>query len=95
MTSANNDLQEWYDIIGSKFHKKELTHKFKDNESPMKIAVVIDMWITGFDVPSLATMYIFKAMSSHNLMQTIARVNRYSKTNKADLWLIISASTQR
>ena len=57
-------------------YKKELARKFKDNDDEMKIAIVRDMWLTGFDVPSLATMYVYKPMSGHNLMQAIARVNR-------------------
>ena len=76
MTASNKDPEEWHDIIGNEADKKELARKFKDNEDPMKIAIVRDMWLTGFDVPSLATMYVFKAMSGHNLMQAIARVNR-------------------
>ncbi|MDT4376948.1 type I restriction endonuclease subunit R [Blautia coccoides] len=76
MTSGNNDPEEWREIIGNKQHKDELARKFKDNNSPMKIAIVVDMWLTGFDVPSLATMYVYKPMSGHNLMQAIARVNR-------------------
>ena len=79
MTSGNNDPEEWRDIIGNKHHKEELAKKFKDNDSPLKIAIVVDMWLTGFDVPSLATMYVFKSMSGHNLMQAIARVNRVYK----------------
>ena len=76
MTSGNNDPEEWRQIIGNKHHKNELAKKFKDNNSPLKIAIVVDMWLTGFDVPSLATMYIYKPMTGHNLMQAIARVNR-------------------
>ncbi len=76
MTSGNKDPEEWRKIIGNKKHKEELAKKFKDNGSSMKIAVVVDMWLTGFDVPSLATMYVYKPMSGHNLMQAIARVNR-------------------
>ena len=76
MTSGNNDPEEWREIIGNKHHKDELAKKFKDNNSPLKIAIVVDMWLTGFDVPSLATMYVYKPMSGHNLMQAIARVNR-------------------
>jgi type I restriction enzyme R subunit len=76
MTSGNNDPEEWREIIGNKHHKNELAKKFKDNNSPLKIAIVVDMWLTGFDVPSLATMYVYKPMSGHNLMQAIARVNR-------------------
>ncbi|MGN1457530.1 MAG: type I restriction endonuclease subunit R, partial [Acutalibacteraceae bacterium] len=75
MTSGNNDPEEWHKIIGNKQHKDELAKKFKDNNSPLKIAIVVDMWLTGFDVPSLATMYVYKPMSGHNLMQAIARVN--------------------
>lgn len=76
MTGGNQDPEEWADVIGSKAYKKELAKKFKDEEDPMKIAIVVDMWLTGFDVPSLATMYIYKPMKDHNLMQAIARVNR-------------------
>lgn len=76
MTSGNNDPEEWRQIIGNKHYKDELAKKFKDNKSPLKIAIVVDMWLTGFDVPSLATMYVYKPMSGHNLMQAIARVNR-------------------
>lgn len=79
MTSGNDDPTEWKSIIGNKSYKKELARKFKDNEDEMKIAIVVDMWLTGFDVPSLATMYIYKPMSGHNLMQAIARVNRVFK----------------
>ena len=76
MTSGNKDPEEWADIIGGKAYKKELAKKFKDENDPMKIAIVVDMWLTGFDVPSLATMYVYKPMKDHNLMQAIARVNR-------------------
>jgi len=76
MTSDNNDPEEWRRIIGNKNHREELARKFKDNSDPLKIAIVVDMWLTGFDVPSLATMYVYKPMSGHNLMQAIARVNR-------------------
>lgn len=76
MTSGNQDPEEWADIIGGKAYKKELAKKFKDENDPMKIAIVVDMWLTGFVVPSLATMYVYKPMKDHNLMQAIARVNR-------------------
>lgn len=76
MTSGNKDPEEWADIIGGKAYKKELAKKFKDENDTMKIAIVVDMWLTGFDVPSLATMYVYKPMKDHNLMQAIARVNR-------------------
>lgn len=76
MTSGNSDPEEWRAIIGNKHKKEQLAQEFKDNSSPLKIAIVVDMWLTGFDVPSLATMYVYKPMSGHNLMQAIARVNR-------------------
>ncbi len=76
MTSGNNDPENWKEIIGTKRHKEELARKFKDNNDPMKIAIVVDMWLTGFDVPSMATMYVYKPMHGYNLMQAIARVNR-------------------
>ena len=76
MTGSNKDPEEWNKIIGNKRHKDELAKQFKDNDSPLKIAIVVDMWLTGFDVPSLATMYIYKPMQGYNLMQAIARVNR-------------------
>lgn len=85
MTSGNNDPEEWRQIIGNKRHKDELAKKFKDNDSPMKIAIVVDMWLTGFDVPSLATMYVYKPMSGHNLMQAIARVNRVFRDKEGGL----------
>ena len=79
MTGGNNDPEEWHEIVGNKQYKKELAKKFKDDNDPMKIAIVVDMWLTGFDVPSLATMYVYKPMNGHNLMQAIARVNRVFK----------------
>lgn len=85
MTSGNNDPEEWREIIGNKNHKNELANKFKDNYSELKIAIVVDMWLTGFDVPSLATMYVYKPMSGHNLMQAIARVNRVYKDKEGGL----------
>lgn len=85
MTSGNNDPEEWRQIIGNKHHKNELAMKFKDNNSAMKIAIVVDMWLTGFDVPSLATMYVYKPMCGHNLMQAIARVNRVFRDKEGGL----------
>lgn len=85
MTSGNNDPEEWREVIGNKHHKDELAKKFKDNNSPLKIAIVVDMWLTGFDVPSLATMYVYKPMSGHNLMQAIARVNRVFRDKEGGL----------
>ena len=85
MTQGNNDPEEWREIIGNKAHKEDLARKFKDNDSPLKIAIVVDMWLTGFDVPSLATMYVYKPMSGHNLMQAIARVNRVFRDKEGGL----------
>ena len=85
MTGSNKDPEEWHDIVGNKAHKEALAKSFKDNESPFKIAIVVDMWLTGFDVPSLATMYVYKPMSGHNLMQAIARVNRVFRDKEGGL----------
>ncbi len=85
MTSGNNDPEEWHDIIGNKSHKDEMAKKFKNDDDPFKLAIVVDMWLTGFDVPSLATMYVYKPMSGHNLMQAIARVNRVYKDKEGGL----------
>ena len=76
MTESNKDPEEWRSIIGNKRHRDELAKEFKNNDSQLKIAIVVDMWLTGFDVPSLATMYVYKPMKGYNLMQAIARVNR-------------------
>ncbi len=84
MSGTNQDPEDWQKIIGNDQHKKELARKFKDNNDPMKIAIVRDMWLTGFDVPSLATMYVYKPMSGHNLMQAIARVNRVFQTDEGE-----------
>ena len=68
MTESNKDPEEWRAFIGNKKYKQELAIRFKDNSSPLKIAIVVDMWLTGFDVPSLATMYVYKPMERYNLM---------------------------
>ena len=85
MTSSNDDPEDWREIIGNKSHRDELAIKFKDNDSELKIAIVVDMWLTGFDVPSLATMYVYKPMKGHNLMQAIARVNRVFEDKEGGL----------
>ena len=85
MTQGNKDPEEWRQIIGNKAYKEELARTFKDNDSPLKIAIVVDMWLTGFDVPSLATMYVYKPMAGHNLMQAIARVNRVFRDKEGGL----------
>ena len=85
LTSSNQDPEDWHDIIGNKAYRDGLMIEFKDNNSDFKIAIVVDMWLTGFDVPSMATMYIDKPMKGHNLMQAIARVNRVYKDKEAGL----------
>ena len=75
-TQGQNDEKELYDLCGSKEYRKMLDKQFKNTDSNFKIAVVVDMWITGFDVPSLAVMYIDKPLQKHTLIQTISRVNR-------------------
>lgn len=85
MTSSNKDPEEWHEIIGNKRHRDKLAREFKDNDSPLKIAIVVDMWLTGFDVPSLATMYVYKPMMGYNLMQAIARVNRVFRDKEGGL----------
>jgi type I restriction enzyme R subunit len=85
MTESNKDPEAWRGVIGSKRRRDEMAKKFKDNDDPLKIAIVVDMWLTGFDVPSLATMYVYKPMAGHNLMQAIARVNRVYKDKEGGL----------
>lgn len=85
MTTDNKDPEEWFDVVGGKDNKKNMERKFKNDDDPLKIAIVVDMWLTGFDVPSLATMYVFKPMKGHNLMQAIARVNRVYKGKEGGL----------
>lgn len=85
LTSSNKDPEEWHEITGTKEYRKQMAIEFKDINSEFKIAIVVDMWLTGFDVPSLTTMYIDKPMKGHNLMQAIARVNRVYKDKEAGL----------
>lgn len=85
LTDNNNDPEEWHDIVGNKQYRDNLAIEFKDSKSKLKIVIVVDMWLTGFDVPDLATMYIDKPMKEHNLMQAIARVNRVYKDKEAGL----------
>lgn len=75
-TRGQDDEKELYDLCGTKEHRKFLDEQFKNDNSNFKIAIVVDMWITGFDVPSLAVMYIDKPLQKHTLVQTISRVNR-------------------
>lgn len=85
LTDNNNDPEEWHELVGNKQYRDNLAIEFKDSKSELKIVIVVDMWLTGFDVPDLATMYIDKPMKGHNLMQAIARVNRVYKDKEAGL----------
>lgn len=76
MTRGKDDEKALYDMLGTQEHRKELDRQFKNGKSNFKIAIVVDMWLTGFDVPFLDTMYIDKPIQRHNLIQTISRVNR-------------------
>ena len=76
MTRGKDDVEELYNALGTKDDRKELDRQFKNEKSNFKIAIVVDMWLTGFDVPFLDTMYIDKPIQRHNLIQTISRVNR-------------------
>jgi len=85
ITPSNNDSEDMQIAIGSKNDKQKYETEFKDPDSKFKIAIVVDMWLTGFDVPSLGTIYIDKPMKAHNLMQAIARVNRVYKDKTGGL----------
>ncbi len=85
MTEGKKDPAEWHEVVGNKAYRDKLASAFKDDKSEFKIAIVVDMWLTGFDVPSLSTMYIYKPMSGHNLMQAIARVNRVFEDKEGGL----------
>jgi type I restriction enzyme R subunit len=85
MTRGKDDPKEMYDLLGTKDDRKELDRQFKNEKSNFKIAIVVDMWLTGFDVPFLDTMYIDKPIQQHNLIQTISRVNRKYKTKNKGL----------
>ncbi|CAI2160181.1 Type-1 restriction enzyme R protein [Serratia fonticola] len=76
MTRGQDDEQVMYDLLGTKEYRRELDKQFKNPKSNFKIAIVVDMWLTGFDVPELDTIYIDKPLQKHNLIQTISRVNR-------------------
>ncbi len=76
MTRGKDDEKALWDLLGSKDYRKELDRQFKNPKSNFKIAIVVDMWLTGFDVPFLDTLYIDKPVQRHNLIQTISRVNR-------------------
>ena len=87
MTRGQDDEKELYDMLGTKDYRKELDRQFKNDKSNFKIAMVVDMWLTGFDVPSLDTIYIDKPLQKHSLIQTISRVNR--KLEAKDKGLVV------
>lgn len=79
-TRSENDPHEMYGLLGDQQHRKELADEYKNDESNFKLAIVVDMWITGFDCPSLAFLYNDKPLKKHTLIQTISRVNRRYKS---------------
>ncbi len=85
MTGSASDLLDWQPHIRNKERREGLAKRFKNAKDPFRIVLVRDMWLTGFDVPSLHTMYVDKPMSGHNLMQAIARVNRVFKDKPGGL----------
>ncbi|MCX6544603.1 MAG: type I restriction endonuclease subunit R [Acidobacteria bacterium] len=85
MTGSASDPLEWQSHIRNKLRREELANRFRDPNDPFRIVIVRDMWLTGFDAPSLHTMYVDKPMRGHGLMQTIARVNRVFKDKPGGL----------
>lgn len=85
MTGSASDMAEWQEHIRNKKRRRAIGDNFKDSSNPTKLVIVRDMWLTGFDVPSLHTMYIDKPMRGHGLMQAIARVNRVFRDKKGGL----------
>jgi len=85
MTRGKDDPKEMYELLDTKEHRKELDRQFKNEKSNFKIAIVVDMWVTGFDVPFLDSIYIDKPIRQHNLIQTISRVNRKFKDKNKGL----------
>lgn len=85
MTGSSSDPQEWQKHIGTKQTRETLSERMKDNNDELELVIVRDMWLTGFDVPSMHTMYVDKPMQGHNLMQAIARVNRVFKEKQGGL----------
>lgn len=85
MTGSSSDPVDWQAYIGTKANRETLAKRMKDKKDELKLVIVRDMWLTGFDVPSMHTMYIDKPMQGHNLMQAIARVNRVFKDKQGGL----------
>ena len=94
-TRGQDDIKEMYNLLGTKEHRKELDRQFKNEKSNFKIAIVVDMWLTGFDVPFLDSIYIDKPIQRNNLIQTISRVNRkFEGKNKGLVVDYIGIKTQ-
>jgi len=85
VTESNKDDEKTRDLFQNFHHRENMAKEFKSEKGSIKIAIVVDMWLTGFDVPDLDVMYIFKKMQSHNLMQAIARVNRVFQGKESGL----------
>ncbi len=85
MTGSSSDDKSWQPFIGTKATRERIAKRMKDNKDELKLVIVRDMWLTGFDVPSMHTMYIDKPMQGHNLMQAIARVNRVFREKQGGL----------
>ncbi len=85
MSTQGQDPPSWQQLIGSKAQREDLARHFKDHQSPLKLAIVVDMWLTGFDLPSLSTLYLYRPLRDHQLMQAITRVNRVYKGKDAGL----------
>ena len=85
MTGAASDPTEWQGHIRNKSRREALGKRFRNPEDPLRVAIVRDMWLTGFDAPSLHSMYVDKPMRGHGLMQAIARVNRVFKDKPGGL----------
>ena len=85
MTGSASDPLDWQPHIRNKARREELAQRFRDPDDPLKVVLVRDMWLTGFDAPSLHTMYVDKPMRGHGLMQAIARVNRVFKDKPGGL----------
>ena len=92
MTGSAADPEAWQPYVGNKTRRDLLAKRAKDPSDPLMLVIVCDMWLTGFDAPSMHTMYIDKPMRGHGLMQAIARVNRCSRTSLPDWWSTTSAS---
>lgn len=92
MTGSASDPLEWQPHIGNKKRRDALAKRARKVDDPLKLVIVRDMWLTGFDAPCMHTMYIDKPVRGHGLMQAIARVNRVFKDKPGGWWSTISAS---